>query len=347
MNRHGWTACAVFAGALPALLFVDAPAPPLFAAMLASAAYAVRSGQTVEVPRTLRDVGMATVGVTAGASIDAGVMQLIGSRPVTVLGGVLSTLVLTLLIGQLLRLSPGLSGYTAAFASVAGGASGVSLMAREFGADDGVVLLVQYLRVVIVLLSVPLVAPLLGDAGSAVAGSNHASRPADYGFFLVAGLLGLVVARMMRFTAAEILLPLLAASGLAMWGGFGDVVIPEWLAGVGYGLLGLSVGFRFTLDRLRRMVKHLPIAILQIFLGIAACAGAGLVFAHAVGVSPLDGYLATSPGGLAAVIAVAVDSGGEVGLILTMQFVRVFLALVLAPLIGAVVRRAGGAADSC
>lgn len=342
MNRHGWTACAVFAGSLAAMIMVDAPAPPLFAAMLASAVYAVRSGTVVELPRALRDIGMASVGVTAGASIDAGVLDMIAARPVTVLGGVVSTLVLTLLIGQLLRLSRGLSGATAAFASVAGGASGVSLLARDFGADDGVVLLIQYLRVVIVLASVPLVAPFLGDTSNAVAAAPPDPRLADYGFFFATMLLGLLLARLVRFTASEILLPLLVSSGFAIWGGFGAVAIPGWLAGTGYAILGLSVGFGFTLERLRGIVKHLPIALLQIVLGIAACAGAGLLFARAVGISPLDGYLATSPGGLAAVIAVAVDASGEIGLILTMQFVRVFLALLLAPLIGVVVRRTGG-----
>nr|WP_231123311.1 hypothetical protein [Nocardioides sambongensis] len=41
-------------------------------------------------------------------------------------------------------------------------------------------------------------------------------------------------------------------------------------------------------------------------------------------------------------VAVAVDSGEQIGLILTLQFVRVFLAIALTPLIGLLVRRRPG-----
>jgi hypothetical protein len=94
------------------------------------------------------------------------------------------------------------------------------------------------------------------------------------------------------------------------------------------------VGLSLTSDRLRRLLQLLPLALVQVALGVGACAGVGVLFADAVGISRIDGYLATTPGGLPAVVAVAVDSGQEIGLILTMQFVRVFLALALAPLLG-------------
>jgi uncharacterized membrane protein AbrB (regulator of aidB expression) len=84
------------------------------------------------------------------------------------------------------------------------------------------------------------------------------------------------------------------------------------------------------------------LALISAILGIVACAGIGVIFAHLVGVSALDGYLATSPGGLPAVTAVAVDSGHAVGLILTMQCLRILLALLCAPLMGAWLRRRTG-----
>lgn len=339
-SRYVWIALSVFGMSFAALEAIHAPAPSLFASMLGAGTYAVLADVAVKVPNTLRTIGMATVGVTAGANIDATIVDMVLARPVAVLGGVLSTIVLTLLIGQLLRLSPGMSGRTAAFASIAGGASGVSLMARDFGADEGVVLLIQYLRVVIVLVSVPIVSPLLGGGShSADAASHLVSGPTDYAFFFIAGAIGFAGSRLLRFTASDILMPLLAASTLAVSGVFGAISVPPVLVGIGYAILGLSVGAGFTLQRLRSVMRHLPIAVAQIFLGIAACAGAGILFAETVGVTWLDGYLATSPGGLAAVIAVALDSDSEVGLILTMQFVRVFVALLAAPLIGLAIRK--------
>lgn len=342
-SRYFWIAISVFGVSFALLDAVHGPAPSLFAAMLGAGTYAVLADIAVEVPSTLRTIGMATVGVTAGANIDASVVDMVLARPVAVLSGVFSTIVLTLVIGQLLRLSPGMSGTTAAFASIAGGASGVSMMARDFGADEGVVLLIQYLRVVIVLVTVPIVSPFLAGGGDGGEGAAHlASGPTDYAFFFIAGAVGFAGSRVLRFTASDILMPLLAASALSVSGVFGAISVPPVLVGIGYAILGLSVGAGFTLQRLRSVMRHLPIAIAQIFLGIAACAAAGILFAETVGVTWLDGYLATSPGGLAAVIAVAIDSDSEVGLILTMQFVRVFVALLAAPLIGLAIRKFSG-----
>ena len=51
------------------------------------------------------------------------------------------------------------------------------------------------------------------------------------------------------------------------------------------------------------------------------------------GVSPLEGYLATSPGGIYAVLATAVETGSNVTFIIAAQVVRVLLMLFAAPLL--------------
>ena len=75
--------------------------------------------------------------------------------------------------------------------------------------------------------------------------------------------------------------------------------------------------------------------------GIVMCAGIGLAFAATAHVSPLDGYLATTHGGLPAVTAGVLQSGDNGGLILAMQSLRLFLAVLIAALVGAHFRRAG------
>ena len=58
-----------------------------------------------------------------------------------------------------------------------------------------------------------------------------------------------------------------------------------------------------------------------------ACAGLGAVLSAATGVSALDGYLATTPGGLYAVLATASDSGADVTFVLAVQVLRLFVML--------------------
>jgi membrane AbrB-like protein len=283
----------------------------------------------------LRAFGMAVVGTAAGAHIDSEVLGTVARQPVAVIGGVLATLAVTMLVGQLLRLDRDVDGATAAFASIAGGASGVAMAAREFGADDAVVMSVQYLRVVLVLVSVPLVAPLLGDAGgAALPAAGSVDLVSQHLFTLCAVVLGLGAARVVRFSAAPILWTLVVSSVIAVSGVFPDARVPGWVLAVGYAVVGANVGLSFTSDRLRRLARILPLALVQCLLGIGLCALVGVFFARALGISQIDGYLATTPGGLPAVVAVAVDSGQEIGLILTMQFVRVFISLAFAPVLG-------------
>lgn len=345
MGRPGlWAAAAAtYAVVVAGLWWLGAPSPPLFAALVASVLVALRAPEPPAMPDGLRTVGMAVVGTAAGASVDADVLRTVAREPVAVIGGVLVTLAVSMLVGQVLRLSRDVDGTTAVFASVAGGASGVALAAREYGADDAIVVSVQYLRVVLVLVSVPVVAPLLGDAGGAALPGGDDGDPVSQLLYTASAIaLGLVLARLVPISAAPILGTLVASSALALSGWYDDASVPAWVLAVGFTVVGANVGLSLTRDRLRRLARLFPLALVQVVLGVLACAGVGIVFADMVGISRIDGYLATTPGGLPAVVAVAVDSGEEIGLILTMQFVRVFVALAFAPLIGPWLRRRAG-----
>lgn len=193
--------------------------------MVAAVVVALRAPEPPPMPPRLRALGMAVVGTAAGASVDVAVLRTVAREPVAVVGGVVATLLVSMLIGQLLRLSRHVDGTTAVFASIAGGASGVALAAREYGADDAIVISVQYLRVVLVLISVPLVAPLLGDAGGSGGAAAAAAPPgaaADpwsallYTACSVVG--GLVLARLVPISAAPIIGTLLASSALSLSG---------------------------------------------------------------------------------------------------------------------------------
>ncbi len=64
---------------------------------------------------------------------------------------------------------------------VAGGASGIVAIARDLGADDRVVAIVQYLRVLIILLGMPLVVHAVFHPPQKVYGSEVFDPTADNG----------------------------------------------------------------------------------------------------------------------------------------------------------------------
>ena len=64
---------------------------------------------------------------------------------------------------------------------------------------------------------------------------------------------------------------------------------------------------------------------------IAACGGLAFLVLLVTDVSFSDAYLATTPGGLYAVLAVAVSGGGNVGFVLAVQALRLFVMILAAP----------------
>jgi uncharacterized membrane protein AbrB (regulator of aidB expression) len=64
---------------------------------------------------------------------------------------------------------------------------------------------------------------------------------------------------------------------------------------------------------------------------LVACFGLGALLTPTAHVSLLDGYLATTPGGLYAVLPIAYGSGANTTFVLTVQGIRLFAMVLAAP----------------
>jgi len=331
---------AFFAASAFTLVTLDAPAPYLLAGVVSGAVFTLAFRVRQRFPDPLRHLGLAIIGVAAGALITAEVAQRIAEQPAPLLGAVAATLALSLLAGQVLRFSPAITPSTAALASIAGGASGVSAIARELKADEAIVSAVQYFRVIVVIATVSFVAPLLGgasatDAAPVDAGHDWRNVAVAVGCLVV----GLIAARWITFGGSRLILPMVLAVGFTVTDYLPAPAVPNVILNAGYAVIGLAVGFSFTPATIRILRKLFPFVLIQLALGVVACAGVGFALARVVGATALDGYLATTPAGLPAVTAIAVGSGADVGLIVTVQVARLFAALILASIVGTVIRR--------
>jgi uncharacterized protein len=105
------------------------------------------------------------------------------------------------------------------------------------------------------------------------------------------------------------------------------------------------VGLRFTPGLLRQAGRLLLPALAAIAGLLVACFGLALVLRSTAHVSLLDSYLATTPGGLYAVLAAAFGTGADTTFVIALQALRLFVMVLRAPL---VVRRLvrGGASGS-
>lgn len=331
------------------LAALSLPSPVLFGTLLGGMAHALTMSTPLAIPRRAFNAGQGLVGATIGAMVSLPALERLGSDWTSILAVTFGTLAISVLAGQALGLRRDVSVTTGAFAMVAGGASGITALARELGADDRVVTIVQYLRVLLVLLAMPLVTKLVFDPPTSVGTLSAAPPthwPTDIVFTVASVAIGLLAARYLRIPAGSLLGPLLVAVTLSVTGVLGTTAVPSVLEGTGYALIGIQVGLRFTRASLRSIASLLPLATVLIGVVIAACAAMGALLSVVTGIDGLSAYLATTPGGLYAVLAIAADSGADVTYVLAVQVIRVFVMLLAAPLLARLLPRPPGDASA-
>jgi len=313
------------------------PSPSLFAALVVGVAYAASTRVALELPRVTVTAAQAVTGVALGTYLKVSTLAEVGAHLLPVLGVTLATLLLTLLAGLALARLADVDAPTASLGMIAGGATGIVAISGDLGADERLVAVMQYLRVLVVVLLAPVLArlafsaPPAGHAGPGVVHAASASLPAEILFTLAACALGLLAARAVRLPAGSLLGPLLIAGALTASGVAGGAGVPGALSELAFALIGLQVGLRFTRQTLKqagRLLGPVMVAILALILACGALAAALAPLAH---VSLLDAYLATTPGGLYAVLAAALGSGANTTFVLSVQALRLFVMVLAAP----------------
>jgi membrane AbrB-like protein len=319
------------------LNIVGVPSAALFAALLVGIVLALLSFAPAGVPRKAGIAAQGVLGVYIGTMVHRDALTALGSDWPIVLAVAVATLVLSIVAGTLLGLHRDVSPLTGALALVAGGASGLVAIARELGGDDRVVAVVQYLRVALITASMPVVVTLVYHAEK----TGHSAPPAQtdaapwylsVGMLVVIVLVGATAGRLARLPGSGLLGPMALTIALELTGLSFGLSVPSALVQIGYAVIGWQAGVAFTRQAIGAIGRALPAALGLIVLLNVATAGLGVLLAHVTGISPLEGYLSTSPGGIYAVLATAVETGSNVTFIIAAQVVRVLLMLFAAPL---------------
>ncbi|MGY1711517.1 AbrB family transcriptional regulator [Geodermatophilus sp. SYSU D00758] len=338
----------VVTGALAATLafdVADLPSPSLFGGLLAGLARGLAGRRRLAVTRPATTAAQALIGVSVGSLVDLGTLAALGADWLPVLLVTVATLALSVLAGLLMRLQPGITPVTGAFAMIAGGASGITAMSRELGADDRMVAVLQYLRVLLIVVLMPVAATVLygarPGAGGPVVTEAGPGWPAGLLFAAVCAVAGVLLARLLRVPVPALLGPLVVAAVLDVTGLAQGARLPVPLEQAAFLVIGLLVGLNFTRESVRTIGRALPLALVVVLGLVAGCAGLGGVLAVTTSASALDAYLATTPGGLYAVLATARDSGADATFVLAVQVLRLFVMLLTAPLLARWLRRGG------
>jgi membrane AbrB-like protein len=305
---------------------------PMIAAVVLSLAGAPPEPSTAR----LFPVVQAIIGATLSASFTIDSIRPLGEHWLPISIAVVLVLVISIASGVVLTRIASLDVATASLGTVPGGASGMVAMSEELGGDPRLVAFMQYARLVIVIVSIAVLARVIGAEGEPVtqvlAKEGGAPMVARYG-------LALAVAGIGGWLGVRFNLPAGALVGAMIVGlvpgliGIGPLAWPPFVLAGAYLLLGSRVGSRFDRGIIGRLWTLLPFALGFIVVLCLICAGIGWGLHEVTNMDMLTALLATSPGGIDAATIAALDTGANVTMVASIQMARLLLMVLVGPFI--------------
>lgn len=282
-------------------LWLHLPAAMLLGPMIAGIVLSLR-GSSLQLPRGIFLAAQAILGCMIAQNLTGSILTTLALYWPIVLLVLLVTLLSSAIVGWLLVRYSLLPGNTGAWGSSPGGAA----------------VLVTRL--------------ILGDSAAAVS-QQLVWFPPLSGNLLTTLLLAIVAGiagRLMRIPSGTMLLPMLAGALLHSHGII-EIELPEWLLAVAYMAIGWRIGLGFDRQVFFMALRPLPQILFSIFALMAICAAMAWGMAHYMQIDFMTAYLATSPGGLDTVAAIAAGSSADMALIMAMQILRLFSILLTGP----------------
>ena len=327
---------ALSAGLGIALQATGLQAGILVGPMLAAIVLALR-GTHLVVPGRLFCMAQGIIACVIASSLDHAVLTVVAQNAVPMAITVILTLACAVATGWLLLRSPNLPGSAGAWGSMPGAASAMVIMASEFGGDPRIVAVMQYLRVLIVILTASLVSSLVLHHAPPASASEAAAAATpgigDTAVMVGIAVVGSLLGHRLRLPAGSLLIPMILAA-CAQLGGIANMHVPYALSALAFAVIGWSVGLRFRRELLKPLRRAVPAMMSGILGLIVLCAGVAWLLTLMAPVSMMTAYLATSPGGIDAVVALSIGTEVDLPFVAAYQSLRLFTVILIGPILG-------------
>ena len=318
------------------------PLPMLLGSLIAVGAAAIAGlkplGHLPQAPQAVRMVFVPIIGIAIGGAARPEILE---QAP----GWIPSLLALAVFIPlvhylgyRALTATGRTDRLTAFYGTAPGGLVETVQLGEEAGADIQMLTMLQFLRLIITIVAVPLAftwmeGHAVGSAGGArVAGT--ALGIFDVALLAACGIVGAIIGLKLRLPAGHVLGPILL-SGAAHIAGLTQAVPPGWLLAAAQVVIGTSLGVRFAGMPKGRIAVALRLAALNATITI------GLAVAFAFAVAPVAGepvravFLSFAPGGLIEMGLIALSLKMSILYVTAHHLLRIVMAVSLARIFGA------------
>ncbi|MFB2531372.1 AbrB family transcriptional regulator [Paracoccus sp. p3-h83] len=317
------------------------PLPMLLGALLAVAIAAVAGwrpiGHSVWSPPVLRLVFVPVIGVSIGAAFTSDMIAAVPGWWPSILALVVFIPVVHWISFAIAR-ALGLRDRAAAFFGTApGGFIEAIEMGQAAGADVRMLTTLQFLRLVLTILTVPVIFAAItghavGSGAGVVLGDRAPLDGLDIAWLIAAGVIGGWLGLRSRLPAGLVLGPVLA-SGAVHLAGLSDGAPPGWLIATTQVVIGVNLGVRFAGLRGRMLAQAAAISTLSVAMMLALAGGVAVALSRVMDQSSAAIFLAFAPGGLAEMSLIALSLHVSVIYVTAHHLLRIFLAVLAARLL--------------
>jgi membrane AbrB-like protein len=330
------------------LLFnwLHVPVSWLLGPMLVGIAYAIGQENIQPLPSSLAIAGQAIIALATAARFSWETLVLATNYAIPLIICIFITASLSLFNGYLLSRWAGIERMTGFLGCIPGAGSSIVALSEEIGADALAVALLQYLRILLVTSIVPTLASLFFSADSTpqtittIPTESYLPVPVFLNLALLAtcGSLGIWGGRRLNLPASIFLGPFWVGL-ITFWLLPAQLQVPQWVFTGGLLLVGLSIGLKFNWQTVRQLLKAVAIDVVLVLGLILMCLVVGYGFHLLTHVDLMTAILGNTPGGISAMIASAMELGGDSGLVMAMQIVRMMLILSSCPFLAALLAK--------
>jgi uncharacterized protein len=291
-------------------------------------------GQPIHMPQPLRMSFIPIVGVGIGGSFTPAIFQdAVGWWP--------SVLALLLFVpmahfsGYRIYRAGGLSPMTAYFGAVPGGLIESVTMGEEAGADVALLVLIQFLRLILTIVFVPIMFLILtghtvgSSSGVVMTGANNPLEALDILVLAAAGFGGYFIGKTLRFPAAIMTGPL-AASALVHLMGLTDAVPPAWMISMTQVVVGTGLGARFAGMATITLRRGFGLAVLSTAASLILAFGFAELLHWIVDMPITAVFLAFAPGGITEMSLIALSLHISMVFVTLHHVIRIVLSISIA-----------------
>lgn len=330
---YRWLIVAPLSVALGFLFsYFNVPAAWILAGIVASAGMAMGTGRELSQNPRFFAIGRGFIGILAGLPLVAASLSDIGRYLIPGLLVSLVTIGIGFIGGTLLsRSRKEISSETGVLSMLAGGASMMPSLAKELGADFRYVALTQYLRLLAVSVSLPLITHLIApDAFTGSLVEENINQPWWVLVIILAvAIFGEKIGKLVRLPVASVFGPLVLIVIIGLLLNDYNFTPPVAVQYFAFLAIGWLCGGSLSVEALKAFAAQLPATITFIVVLIVGCALSAMPLVWLLDVSYFEAYLATTPGALETVLALSAE-GNAGPVVITIQLIRLICVLLLA-----------------